>query len=39
MCTAKMVRNVLGTACILFAGYVFFASLKDARRYMKISTM
>jgi len=31
--------NVLATAGMLFAGYVFFASLPDIRRYIRISTM
>lgn len=35
----RIVRNVLGTAGLLFAGYVFLASIKDAGRYLKISTM
>jgi hypothetical protein len=35
----KKVRNTLGAAGLLFAGYVFVVSLKDFRRYIKISTM
>jgi len=31
--------TVLATAGILFVGYVFFASLPDLRRYIRISTM
>jgi len=31
--------NLLATASILFVGYVFFASLPDLRRYIRISTM
>jgi len=33
------VANVLTTAGILFASYVFFTSLPDLRRYIRISTM
>ena len=39
MTTFKVVRNLLGTAGLLYAGYVFLSSFKDARRYLKISTM
>jgi hypothetical protein len=39
MTTFRVVRNVLGTAGLVFAGYVFVMSLKDVRRYIKISTM
>jgi hypothetical protein len=39
MTTLKVVRNLLGTVGLLFAGYVFLSSLKDARRYVKISSM
>jgi hypothetical protein len=39
MTTLKVVRNLMGTVGLLFAGYVFLASLKDARRYLKISSM
>jgi hypothetical protein len=39
MRTFGAVRNVLGTAGVLFAGYVFLMSLKDFRRYIRISTM
>jgi hypothetical protein len=39
MTTLKVVRNLLGTVGLLFAGYVFLASIKDARRYIKISSM
>ena len=35
----KMVRNVLGTAGILLLGIVFIDSLRDARRYVRISLM
>jgi len=33
------VTNLLATAGLLFAGYVFIASLPDLRRYIRISTM
>ena len=39
MRTLKAFRNVLGTTGLLFAGYVFLMSVKDLRRYIKISTM
>jgi hypothetical protein len=35
----KALRNILGTAGILFAGYIFIASMKDMRRYIRINTM
>jgi hypothetical protein len=35
----KALRNILGTAGLLFAGYVVIASMKDVRRYIRISTM
>jgi hypothetical protein len=31
--------NVLATAGVLLAGYVFLANLNDVRRYIRISTM
>jgi hypothetical protein len=33
------VGSLLAAAGVLFAGYVFFASLPDLRRYIRISTM
>ena len=39
MSALKVVRNVLGTAGIMILGYVVLDSLKDARRYIKISLM
>lgn len=33
------VANVIATAGVLIFGYVFFASLPDLRRYIRISTM
>ena len=35
----RVVRNVVGTAGLLFVGYIFLASLKDAGRYIRISSM
>ena len=35
----KVIRNILGTAGLFYAGYVLIASVKDIRRYIKISTM
>ncbi len=31
--------NLVAAAGVLFAGYVFLASLPDLRRYIRISTM
>jgi hypothetical protein len=39
MSAVKVIRNVLGTAGLVFAGYIFLRSLKDAARYVRISTM
>jgi hypothetical protein len=39
MSAFRAVRNVLGTVTILAAGYLILASLTDARRYIRISTM
>jgi len=39
MNTLRIVRNILGTAGLLFAGYVFLMSIRDTRRYLKIRTM
>lgn len=33
------VKNVMAAVGVLFFGYVFFASLPDLRRYIRISTM
>jgi fumarate reductase subunit C len=33
------VANLITVAGMLFAGYVFFSSLPDLRRYLRISTM
>jgi hypothetical protein len=35
----KVFRNVLGTAGLVFAGYVVLSSMKDSWRYLKISQM
>ena len=35
----KTIRNILGTAGLFFAGYILIASVKDVRRYIRISTM
>ena len=37
--TLRVARNIVGTAGLLFVGYVFIVSLKDALRYVKISRM
>jgi hypothetical protein len=33
------VTNVIASAGVLLLGYVFFATLPDLRRYIRISTM
>jgi len=35
----KAIRNVLGTATMIMAGYLLLESLTEARRYIKISLM
>jgi hypothetical protein len=35
----RLVPDVLGTAVLLFAGYIFLVSLKDVWRYVRISNM
>ena len=35
----KILRNIIGTAGLIYAGYVFVVSLKDVRRYIRISSM
>jgi hypothetical protein len=37
--TVKVLRNVVGSAGLLFMGYVVLTSLPDLRRYIRISTM
>jgi hypothetical protein len=39
MSAMKMARNILGTAGLIFAGYVFLVSIKDSLRYIRISSM
>jgi hypothetical protein len=35
----KSFRNAVGTVGMLFTGYIIIVSLKDARRYVKITLM
>ena len=35
----KTIRNIVGTVGLLYAGYILIASMKDVRRYIRISTM
>jgi hypothetical protein len=35
----KVIRNILGAVGLLYAGSVLVASMKDVRRYIRISTM
>jgi len=35
----KTIVSILGTASLVFAGYILIASVKDVRRYIRISTM
>jgi hypothetical protein len=35
----KTIRNMLGTAGLLYMGYVLVASMKDVRRYIRICMM
>ncbi len=39
MSALKAIRNVLGTAGLILAGYVVLTSLKDSWRYLRISQM
>ena len=39
MKTMKVLRNVVGSAGLLFMGYVFMSALPDLKRYIRISTM
>lgn len=39
MTAMKAIRNILGTVGLLYAGYVLLMSVKDARRYIRMSTM
>jgi len=35
----RLLRNVVGTAGLLYAGYVFLNALPDLKRYIRISSM
>jgi len=35
----KILGNIIGTAGLIYAGYVLVVSMKDVRRYIRISTM
>jgi hypothetical protein len=35
----KTIRDIVGTVGLLYAGYILIASMKDVRRYIRISTM
>jgi hypothetical protein len=35
----QIIINILGTAGLLYGGYVILAGMKDVRRYIKIGTM
>lgn len=37
--TMRVLRNVVGSAGLLFMGYVFVTALPDLKRYIRISTM
>jgi hypothetical protein len=37
--TLNVLRNIIGTAGLVFAGYVFLESIPALRRYIRISTM
>lgn len=37
--TLKVLRNIVGTAGLIFAGYVLIEGFIDSKRYLKISTM
>lgn len=39
MTALKLLRNVFGTASLLFVGYVFVNALPDLKRYIRISSM
>lgn len=39
MKTLIAVRNIMATAGLLLAGYVFLKAIPDVRRYIRISTM
>ena len=35
----KTIRNIVGTVGLLYASYVLISSMKDVRRYIRMSTM
>ena len=35
----KIIRNVVGTVGLLYASYILISSMKDVRRYIRMSTM
>jgi hypothetical protein len=35
----RLLRNVVGTAGLLYAGYIFLNALPDLKRYIRISSM
>jgi len=37
--TTKALRNVLGSAGLIFAGYILINALWDVKRYIRLSTM
>ena len=37
--TLRIMRNVVGIAGLVLAGYVFISSIPDVGRYIKISSM
>jgi hypothetical protein len=39
MNTLRAIRNLVGTASMIFAAYIVLVSLKDARRYIRITSM
>lgn len=39
MSAFRVLRNVIGAAGMVFAGYIFLASIKDAGRYIRMSRM
>lgn len=39
MNTFKVLRNVFGTASLVFTAWVIVMSIPDIKRYIKISTM
>jgi hypothetical protein len=35
----RLLRNIVGTAGLLYAGYIFLNALPDLKRYVRISSM